>query len=187
MTSKLIAAIMIFLSLILISANARESARFGQWAFSFETGFTIPTERFDEIIDGNYSMGLNLEYMSYPFLGGRISYNYQKFDYLTETQVKNNLEFNSLAVSAVVAYPLPEHFRVFAVAGPCYFSAEGQELVGLGEDGKDIGWNAGAGFEFYPVLNWGIRFESIYYSAEIGSETFRSSWVDSVLGLTFRF
>jgi len=179
--------ILLMVTLIPIAISNAAGPKFGPWALSFETGFTIPTETFDEMIDGNYSFGLNLEYMAYPFLGTRIAFNHQKFDYILESSTRDNLEFNSFAINGVVAYPLPEHFRIFLIGGPCYFSAEGQELLGFGEDGKDIGWDAGAGFEFFPILNWGIRFQSVYYSAEIGDHAIRSSWVDSVLGLTFRF
>jgi opacity protein-like surface antigen len=155
------------------------------WSFSFETGATHPTENFNRIVDDDRVLGINFEYLSFPYLGVRVAFDSQKFN--MPYYAAKKFEINNLAVSAIVAYSFPKWFRIFAFAGPNYYSTRNQTLAGYTSDNKDIGWNGGGGFEFFPIPQWGIRFQSNYSSAELNNDETRLSWVNSTVGLTFRF
>jgi len=182
-TLKIILIIIPIICLLFSSVSARE---FDPWFVSFETGLTKPTEDFNRTIDDDSVYGLNVEYLGFPNLGVRVAYKHHEFEYDLNNS-NQTLEMDSLTIAAVANYTFPRWVRVFAMIGPTYFSTDGQEGLDWGEDEKDIGFSGGAGFEFYPIENWGIRFQSIYNSAEVGDGTPRASWVDTTLGLTFRF
>jgi hypothetical protein len=160
------------------------SAEHYPWQFSFQTGQTAPTENFSKLADNDKDLGLSIQYMSYPYLGGRIAYDSQIFDL---GWTRTNIKASTLSIDGVLLYSLPKYVQIFALAGPTYFSFQNQGLINYDSDGKDIGWNAGAGFDIYPIERWGIRFQSVYYSALLKKEEPRLSWVTSTLGLIFRF
>ncbi len=176
----------VILPVICLLISPVSARKFDPWFIAFETGLTKPTEDFNRTIDDDTVYGLNVEYLSLPYLGVRVAYKHHEFEYDFH-EAKSTLEIDSLSISALASYSFPRWVRLFAMIGPTYYSADGQEGLNWGDDEKDIGWSGGGGFEFYPIKNWGIRFQSIYNSAEIGDRTPRASWVDTTIGLTFRF
>ncbi len=160
------------------------SAEETEWNLSFCGGYAAPTGDLSDAVESDYSIGLAVEIMPTKLMGARIFYSNRKFALDDSSE---DLTLNTFSIDAVAAYSFPGFVRIFALIGPTYFSAEGQEDLGLGQDGKDIGWNGGLGFEIYPLESFGIQMQSIYYSGEIGNKSLRMTWVDSTLGVVFRF
>jgi opacity protein-like surface antigen len=171
---------------IILITSPIEAQKF-PWSFSFDAGAASPTSDFNGFVQDGPCLGINVEYMNYPFLGVRVAYDNQKFDAENRYQASDKIEVDQLAVSAVIAHSFPKWIRVFALIGPCYYSVRNQVQIGFSSDGEDIGWNSGAGFEFYPVPNWGVRFQALYCSAQLNNDEVRMSWLDTTVGLSFRF
>lgn len=175
-----------FAAVSFLLPNVTSARDFDPWLISFEAGIDTPTENFNRVVDDDVVYGLNVEYLGLANIGVRVAYNHHKFEYDADVP-GDPLEILTFSVAAVASYDFPKWFRVFALLGPCYFSANGQQDLDWGSDEKDIGWNGGAGLEFYPIKNWSVRLQSNYYSAEIGDGTPRASWVDLTAGFAFRF
>ncbi len=156
------------------------------WAFGFQVGMGMPIEEFNDYLDDDTFFEINAEYMSFPYLGVRVAYGSHEFD-IPNSFLEDTLNVDTFSVSALVAYSFPKYLRLFAMGGPCYYYSRNQEYVGLGDDSKDIGWVGGAGFEVIPAPRWINRFQSVYHSANLGNNAFRTSWVDTSAGLAFRF
>ncbi|MCD4652305.1 porin family protein [bacterium] len=158
------------------------------WYLNIDTGSCVPTESFDEIMDDDVTYGLNIDYIPSNHLGVRIAYSHHEFEYDYDDAGLRPLEIDTLGIWAVMDYVFPNYFRFYAIIGPTYFYAKQDYGLGWGEDdSQDIGWSGGAGFEFYPVPGWGFRFQSLYNSAEIGDGSPRASWVNTSLGMSFKF
>ncbi len=156
------------------------------WAVSFDAGSVTPTEDFNTVMDNDMVYGMNVDYLGMPHLGLRIAYDHQEFEYDHFTEL-NPLQIDSLSLTPLIYYDFPEWIRVFGLIGPTFYSAKNHEPLNWGADQRDIGWNGGIGFEFYPIPKWGVRFQSVYHSAELGTGRPRASWVANTVGLTFKF
>ena len=156
------------------------------WAFSFFSGPSTPTEDFNNRVEDDYCYGLCFEYMNLPYLGVHVKYVTRELD-IASAFGNGDIQIDAFSVNAVVAYQFPKWFRVYGNAGPTYFYSQGQENIGLGDDSKDIGWNAGMGIEFYPIPRWGVRLHSDYNNSQLGTGNPRTTWLDTSLGLIFRF
>ena len=173
--------------LTLVSIQTVTAAEDKLWAISFLTGQSFPSGEFSDYVNKDNVMGIELEFMQSRNLGVRAIYSTREFNIEPAIYPDETIKVDSVSLLAVVAYPFPKWFRVFALAGPTYFNSRGQEFIGLGKDGKDISWSAGAGFDINPMQNWAIRLQSIFSSAELGTHFLRTNYVDSSVGLAFRF
>lgn len=188
MTGKPVKIITVIILSFLLQMSITENTQAAtyHWAAGFDAGISMPTETFNEITDNDKVLGLNLEYMNYPFLGMRFSYRSENLK-INPVVASGKLKIDSLSIAAVVAYSFPERLRLFVTAGPCYYGVKDHELLGFKSDSKDIGWCGGGGIDFYIVPRLGLRFQSLYNSAELTSDEPRMSWVDTTIGLTFRY
>jgi hypothetical protein len=174
--------VFVFLLVFLTTSNA-----YGyRWYLSFEAGHCMPISSFDALVNDETVYGLSVDYLPDFIPGVRVAYNHQKFPFNTSA-LGGPMKIDSFGIWALMDYPFPQYLRFFGVIGPTYFSSQGtRELVNW-DRSSDIGWSAGAGFDFQPYTGWGFRFQSIYNSAKFGREAPRASWVNSTVGMSFRF
>ncbi|HPQ39260.1 MAG TPA: outer membrane beta-barrel protein [bacterium] len=152
----------------------------------FDTGPCVPTESFDEVMDDEMTYGLSVDYVPSNHLGVRIDYHHHEFQY-DAAESATPLEIDTLGVWAVMDYSMPKYFRFFGLIGPTYFYTRHDYGIDWGDDSEDIGWSGGGGLEFYPVSGWGLRFQAVYNSAELGDGSPRASWVNTTFGMSFKF
>lgn len=157
-----------------------------EWYFSFDAGHCLPLDSFDAIVNDDVVYGLSVDYMPNFIPGVRVIYNHQKFP-VNNRGLGGPVKIDSFGVWAVMDYSFPQYFRFFGVVGPTYFASQGTQKLVNWYDSGDIGWSAGAGFDFEPFSGWGFRFQSVYNSAKFGRQAPRASWVNSTIGMSFRF
>ncbi|MBN1879389.1 outer membrane beta-barrel protein [bacterium] len=157
-----------------------------EWYASFDAGNSIPTESFDSVADDEYVYGLSIDYVPNQHLGVRVAYYHQEFQ-CDSPEMDYRIQIESLGVWAIIDYPFPKYFRLFALVGPTYFSSQHDRNVIAWDNSDDIGWSAGGGIDFQPFSGWGFRFQSIYNSGLFGDNNPRASWVNSTFGMSFKF
>ena len=176
------------LILLLTLSNTTSFAVDNMWSVSFNAGTSNPTDDFDLIVnDDGCALDLSFEYLPFDYLGTRISYGNRDFQSEPTLFPSGNITIDTLSIYAEAYYRFPRWSRVFALLGSTFYSAKNQEVLGLGDDEKDISWSGGVGIDFYPIPNWAIRAQVIYFSAEIGNHYYRCSWIEPTIGLAFSF
>ena len=157
-----------------------------EWYFAFDAGHCLPLNSFDALVNDDVVYGLSVDYIPNFIPGVRVAYNHQNFPVNTE-KLGSSVKIDSLGVWAVMDYSFPDYFRFFGLVGPSYFASQGTQKMSDWSRSSVIGWSAGAGFDFEPFPGWGFRFQSVYNSANFGRGPSRASWVNSTIGMSFRF